>query len=110
MEDILDLGQARFDRAADESVSVYASHALMGMVGRVDRLDHLMTVVRSLSPCVMIVTELEVDCNSRFVESLFFFGVIVDSLSDCFKNDEANRVNAESTWFRARIKNVLTTE
>ncbi|KAL8481231.1 hypothetical protein ACS0TY_027674 [Phlomoides rotata] len=115
VEDILQLDPTRFDRAGDESVSVYASHALMSMVGRVDRLDHLMTVMRSLSPCVMIVTEMEVNGNSpnfigRFVESLFFYGALFDSLSDCFKNDEANRVNAESTWFRSSIKNCLTTE
>ncbi|KAL8481228.1 hypothetical protein ACS0TY_027671 [Phlomoides rotata] len=115
VDDILQLDPTRFDRAGDESVSVYACHALMSMVGRVDRLDHLMTVMRSLSPCVMIVTETEVNCNSpnfigRFVESLFFFGALFDSLSDCFKNDEANRVNAESTWFRSSIKNILTTE
>ncbi|KAL8481221.1 hypothetical protein ACS0TY_027665 [Phlomoides rotata] len=115
VEEILDLHPTRFDRVGDESVSVYAAHTLMSMVGCVDRLDHLMTVMRSLSPCVMIVTELEVNCNSpnfigRFVESLFFSGALLDSLVDCFKNDESSRVNAESIMIRSCIKNVVSTE
>ncbi|KAL8481229.1 hypothetical protein ACS0TY_027672 [Phlomoides rotata] len=115
VKDIMDLDTTLFDRADDESVSIYASYTLMSIVGRVDRLDHLMAVMRSLRPCAMIVIEIEVNCNSpsfigRFVESLFFFGAFFDSLADCFKNDETSRVNAESNWFGSSIRNVLTTE
>lgn len=115
VNDILDLDPTMFDRDVDESVSVYAAYTLMNMVGQINRLDHLMMVMRSLSPCIMIVTEIEVNCNSpnfigRFVESLFFFGAYFDSLADCFKEDEPSRMNAESTWFGSSIRNVLTTE
>ncbi|KAL8481222.1 hypothetical protein ACS0TY_027666 [Phlomoides rotata] len=115
VKDIMDLDTTLFDRAGDESVSIYASYTLMSIVGRVDRLDHLMAVMRSLHPCATIVIEIEVNCNSpsfigRFVESLFFFGAFFDSLADCFKNDETSRVNVESTWFWSSIRNVLTTE
>ncbi|KAI3469296.1 hypothetical protein Pfo_025959 [Paulownia fortunei] len=115
VEDILDLNQDLFELDADEAVAVYAAYTLMSMIGRVDRLDHLMRVIRNISPCVMILTELEANCNSptfigRFVESLFFFGAFFDSLADCFKNDEKNRRDAESTWFRLSIRNVLVAE
>ncbi|KAI3469295.1 hypothetical protein Pfo_025958 [Paulownia fortunei] len=112
VEDILDLNQDLFELDADEALAVYESFSLMRMIGRVDRLDLLMRVIRNISPCVMVVSEVEANCNSptfvgRFIESLFFFGVFFDSLADCLKNDETSRRDTESTWFRSTIRNVL---
>ncbi|KAI3459221.1 hypothetical protein Pfo_015884 [Paulownia fortunei] len=66
------------------------------MIGRADRLEHVMKVIKNINPCVMIVTETEANCNSptfvrRFVEALFFYGAFFDSLAECMKNDEKNR-------------------
>ncbi|KAH6808619.1 hypothetical protein C2S51_026402 [Perilla frutescens var. frutescens] len=115
VENFLDLNHTLFDVVADESVAIYAPYVLATIVGRVDKLDHLMMVMKNMNPCVMIVTELEVNCNSptfigRFVESLFFFGAFFDSLGDCFKNDETSRLKAESTWFGSSISNILAAE
>lgn len=115
VEDISNLNQDLFDRDADESVAVYAAYTLMTMIGRADRLEHLMGVIRNLSPCVMVVTEMEANCNSphyveRFVESLFLFGALFDSLADCLKDQETSRMDIESTLFRSSIKNILAAE
>ncbi|KAH6769595.1 hypothetical protein C2S52_014398 [Perilla frutescens var. hirtella] len=115
VEDILSLKLDLFDVNADESVAVYAAYTLMTMIGRADRLNHLMGVIRNLCPCVMVVTEMEANCNSqcyieRFVESLFLFGALFDSLADCLKDQESSRVDIESTLFRSSINNVLAAE
>lgn len=108
----LDLNQALFDLETDESIAVYAPYVLASFVNRVSELDHLMKTMKKVNPCVMIVTELEVNCNSptfigRFVESLFFFGAFFDSLEDCFEKDETSRGIAESSWFGRAIRNIL---
>ncbi|XP_047979146.1 scarecrow-like protein 3 [Salvia hispanica] len=114
--DLSDLSTSLFDASsANETVVVYSAYALANLVGRVEQLDHLMMVLRDLKPCVMILTELEANCNSpafveRFVESLFFFGVFFDSLECCFRHDETSRVEAESCWFGSCIRNVLVAD
>ncbi|KAK6161007.1 hypothetical protein DH2020_004388 [Rehmannia glutinosa] len=115
VEDILELEKDLFELETDEVVAVYAAYTLMSMIGKVDRLDHLMRMIKSVCPCVMIVVEFEANCNSpsfigRFVESLFFFGAFFDSLADCFENDETSRRDAESMWLRLSIRNVLVAE
>lgn len=115
VEDISDLNQDLFDLETDESVAVYVSYALMTLAGKVDELDHVMSVIKNMSPCVMVVAEMEANINSpsfigRFVESLFFFGAFFDSMADCFKGDETSRRNAESSWFRPSITNILVAE
>lgn len=114
-EDLLDLNHTLFDLDADESLAIYAPYILATFVGRVNEIDHLMRMMRNMNPCVMIVTELEVNFNSptfigRFVECLFFFGAFFDSLEDCFKNDETTRINIESTWFGSSIRNILAAD
>ncbi|XP_042016330.1 DELLA protein RGL2-like [Salvia splendens] len=114
--DFSDLSTSLFDASSsNETVVVYSAYALANLVGRVEQLDHLMMVLRGLKLCVMILTELEANCNSpafveRFVESLFFFGVFFDSLECCFRHDETSRVEAESCWFGSCIRNVLVAD
>ncbi|XP_073143768.1 DELLA protein GAI1-like [Henckelia pumila] len=113
--DMLDLRENLFDLDDDEAVAVYAPYTLTSMIGRTERLEHVMKVIRKLDPCVMILIEMEANCNSpnfvdRFVEALFFFGAFFDTIADCMKNEEKNRREAESTCFRASIRNVLGAE
>ncbi|KAL2530628.1 DELLA protein RGL1-like [Forsythia ovata] len=114
-EDILDLNKELFEFDIDEAVAVYAAYALTIMIGHPDRLKHIMEVIRTINPCVMIVSEIEANCNSpifvdRFVEALFYYGSFFDSLADCMKNDEKNRRYAESTCFSSAIRNIVGTE
>lgn len=114
VDDYSHLNHTLFDLETNESVAVYAPYVLASFVNRINQLDHLLKMVRNINPCVMIVTELEVNCNSptfigRFVESLFFFGAFFDSLEDCFKRDETStcRGIAEPSWFGSAIRNIL---
>lgn len=115
VEDVLELNKDGFGLDSGEHVVVYAAYALVMMIGRPDRLDHLMKVIRSLGPCIMVATEIEANCNSPsfvelFVGSLFLFGAFFDSLSDCLKDQETSRMDLESTLFRSSINNVLVAE
>ncbi|KAL0367797.1 UNVERIFIED_CONTAM: GRAS family protein RAM1 [Sesamum radiatum] len=113
--DILELNENLFELNADEAVAVYAAYTLTYMIAQADRLEHIMRVIKNIRPCVMIVVEIDTNCNSptfvwRFVEALFFYGAFFDSLAECMKNDETNRRHAESTCFRSSIRNVVAAE
>ncbi|XP_011071649.1 DELLA protein RGL1-like [Sesamum indicum] len=113
--DILDLNERLFELDADEAVAVYSAYTLMHMIGQADQLEHIMRVIKSIRPCVMIVTELEANFNSpvfvrRFVEALFFYGAFFDSMAECLKNDEGNRREAESICFSSTIRDVVAAE
>ncbi|KAL2465261.1 DELLA protein RGL2 [Abeliophyllum distichum] len=115
VDDILDLNKKLFDLDEDETIAVYAEYVLMNWIARPNCLDKLMQLIRTLNPCVMIVCEVEANCNSpifveRFVEALFFYGAFFDSLADCLKNDDENRMAAESTNFSSAIRNIVATE
>lgn len=115
VEDILDLNENLFELDADEVIAVYAEYTLMHMIGKPDRLEHLMRVMRALNICVMVVAEVEANCNSpifvdRFVEALFFYGAYFESMADCMKNSEKHRCIAEATCFSSSIRNIVATE
>ncbi|KAI3469294.1 hypothetical protein Pfo_025957 [Paulownia fortunei] len=115
VEDFLDLNKNLFELDADEVIAVYAAYTLMNMIGRPDQLEHLMRVIRTTNFCVMVVTEVEANCNSpifvdRFVEALFFYGACFESMADCMKNDEKHRSLAEATCFSSSIRNIVATE
>lgn len=55
--DMLDLDENLFELDDNEVVAVYSAHFLNTMIGRQDRLECLMRVIRSMNPCVMVVTE-----------------------------------------------------
>ncbi|KAG8370515.1 hypothetical protein BUALT_Bualt14G0124900 [Buddleja alternifolia] len=115
VEDITDLDRSPFERDEDEVIAIYAAFTLTHMIGRPHQLEHLMRVIRAINPRVMIITEVEGNCNSptfvdRFVEALFFYGAYFESMADCMKNDEKHRFFAESSVFSSSIKNVVATE
>ena len=54
-------------------------------------------MIRTLSPSVMVVAEIEANHNStsfvnRFIEALFFFSAFFDCLETCMKRGEKNRM------------------
>ncbi|CAI9765820.1 unnamed protein product [Fraxinus pennsylvanica] len=115
VDDILDLNEKLFDLDEDETIAVYADYVLNYWIARPDCLDKLMRLIRTLNPCVMVVSEVEANCNSpffveRFVDTLFFYGAFFDSMADCLKNDEENRRAAESTCFGSAIRNIVAAE
>lgn len=113
--DILDLDPTMFELDADEKVAIFAAYTLTGMIVQPDRMEHLIRVLRTINPRVMVVAEAEGNCNSpifvdRFVESLFFYCAYFESMAACLEDDEKNRAFAESDCFGSSIRNIVACE
>ncbi|XP_057811477.1 DELLA protein RGL1-like [Salvia miltiorrhiza] len=111
-EDILSLQQSVLRLDPEETVVVQAAHALRFMI---PKLENLMTVIRSIDPHVMIITEVEANVDSpvfvnRFVEALFYFGAGFDYLQYCLKDDLAARAYVESKLYSPSIRHIVAAE
>lgn len=114
VEDVLELDEKHFVLDPDEVIAVYAEYTLTYMIVQPEKLEHLMKVMRGVNVRVMVVGEVEANCNSpifvdRFVEALFFYGAYFESMAVCVKN-EKERFLAEETCFASSIRNVVATE
>ncbi|KAM0045702.1 putative transcription factor GRAS family [Helianthus debilis subsp. tardiflorus] len=115
VEDMLDFNKDLLELDPDEALGVYTSFGLWGMIGQQDRLDSLMNVIRSINPCVMVVCEIAANLNSpyfvnRFIEGLFYYGALFDSLEECLGREDENRTITESMYFGKGINNVVASE
>ncbi|KAM1042346.1 hypothetical protein ACFX13_032136 [Malus domestica] len=110
MEDVKD---QLFDVEDDEAVVVYAPLILRTMISRPSCLENLVRGMRTLTPCVMVVIEVEANHNSpslvnRFIDALFYYSAIFDCLETCMKQ-EMNRVLIEGL-FHEGIRNIVVAE
>ncbi|CAI0467032.1 unnamed protein product [Linum tenue] len=110
VDDVTDLKEEMFavDRGK-EAVLVYSEHAFVTEIGRPDRMEALMRVMRGLNPQLMVVTETEANNNSphfsaRFVDALFH----VDACMG--KDDEEGRAFMEGVMMGRMISNVVARE
>ncbi|KAL4592400.1 hypothetical protein LXL04_005392 [Taraxacum kok-saghyz] len=115
VEDMLDFKKYHLDLDREESLAVYSSYGLWRMIGKQDRLESLMKVIKSINPRVMVVSEAAVNLNSlkfvnRFIEALFYFGAFFDALEDCMDRDDENRTITESVYMGNGIYNIVATE
>ncbi|CAI0467027.1 unnamed protein product [Linum tenue] len=117
VDDVTDLKEEMFavDRGK-EAVLVYSEHAFVTEIGRPDRMEALMRVMRGLNPQLMVVTETEANNNSphfsaRFVDALFHYGAVFDSVDACMgKDDEEGRAFMEGVMMGRMISNVVARE
>ncbi|PON93207.1 GRAS transcription factor [Trema orientale] len=115
VSDMFELKEDLFELDEDETIAVYSSYALRGMISQPAQLESLMRVIRSLNPCVMVVTEVDANHNSpvfvnRFIEALFFYGTLFDSLESFMNRDEPNRMAVEGKYCFQAIRNIVATE
>ncbi|TKY72505.1 DELLA protein RGL2 [Spatholobus suberectus] len=115
VSDLLHLGEDLFEIDPEEAIAVYSQYALRTKIQQSDQLETIMRVIRTLSPKVMVVAEIEANHNStsfvnRFIEALFFFCAFFDCLETCMKGDEKNRVIIESLYFSHGIRNIVAEE
>uniref|UniRef100_A0A7N0UBR7 Uncharacterized protein n=1 Tax=Kalanchoe fedtschenkoi TaxID=63787 RepID=A0A7N0UBR7_KALFE len=113
--DMLDLREELFELDGEEEVVVYAPLLMTTLVAQRDRLDHLMSVLKNLDPCLMVMAEVEANHNSpafvnRFIEALFFYSAYFDFLASCMENDNPGRIAAETVFFSRCIRNIVATE
>lgn len=74
-----------------------------------------MKVVKTINPCIVVLNEVEANLNlvtfvNRFIEAVFFFGLLFDCLEACMSSNDAERVNLESTYFSQGIRNIVAIE
>ncbi|KAM1953596.1 hypothetical protein ACFX15_007916 [Malus domestica] len=111
--DMEDVKNQLFDVEDDEAVVVYAPLILRTMILRPRCLENLMRVMRNLSPCVMVVNEVEANHNSpsfvnRFIDALFYYSAFFDCLEACMKQEES-RVLMERLLHEG-IRNIVAAE
>lgn len=115
VSDMKDLNRDLFELVPEEAVGIYAPWMLNTMICRPECLDHLMRVIRSFNPCIMVVTEIEANHNSpsfvnRFIEALFFFSAWFDCYDTCMDRNDHNRMSIEGIFFSQGIRNIVTAE
>ncbi|CAN1806558.1 DELLA protein RGL2 [Linum perenne] len=115
VEDFMDLNEEMFEVDCDETVAVLAEYLLTTLISRVEKLDSVMKVIRSLKPCVMVVTEVESNHNSpvfvnRFVQALFYASAFFDCLDVCMERESSHRRFAESAFLGEGSRIIVAAE
>jgi len=115
VSDMLDLKEDLFEVDADETVAVYSEYFLRSMISQPKRLESIMGVVRSINPCIMVVTEVEANHNSpafvsHFIEALFFFSAYFVCLETFMKWDDPNIMIIESEYFGEGVRSIVAAE
>ncbi|KAF5176841.1 Scarecrow-like transcription factor pat1 [Thalictrum thalictroides] len=110
-----ELKEDLFEIEAEEAVAVFSPMVLKTMIGQPDLLENLMQVIKSINPCIMVVTEIEANHNSpifvnRFIETLFFYSAFFDSFEACTDRNDHNRMMAEKVFNYQTIRNIVATE
>lgn len=115
VEDMLEFNKDLLELDPEEALAVYSSYGLWSMIAQQDRLECLMTVIKNLNPRVMVVSEAEANLNSpnfvnRFIEALFYYGALFDSLEDCMGHENESRAYTETTYFAHGIRIIVGAE
>ncbi|KAL7210586.1 hypothetical protein ACSBR1_032028 [Camellia fascicularis] len=110
VSDIKDLNEDVFEVEAGEAIAVYSPWFLRTMTSRPHRLEALIRVIRNLSPCVMVVTEIDANTDAptfmdRFMEALFFYGSLFDCLEACINWCNPMRIKNEAMYMKYGIHN-----
>ncbi|CAH1451837.1 unnamed protein product [Lactuca virosa] len=113
--DVLDLNIDLLELNDDEEVAVYAPVFLSGLIVKPNDLEYLMGVIRKINPCITVIAEIEANHTSpafshRFIEALFFYGALFDSMSYCLANDDPSRRVSESVFLGQTIRNIVAAD
>ncbi|KAL3505877.1 hypothetical protein ACH5RR_031259 [Cinchona calisaya] len=115
VSDMKDLKEDFFELATDEVLAVYSNKRLASLLPCPNHLESLVQTIAKLNPCVMVISEFEVNTNrttfvDRFNAELCFTAALFDCLEDCMDKDNENRVIQEAEFLGEAIQNVITTE
>ncbi|XP_050236288.1 DELLA protein RGL1-like [Mercurialis annua] len=103
VQHMIDIKQELFETASDESLVVVSNMFLKTLLSSPECLENLMTVIKSLNPSIMVVTEVEAKHNSpnfvnRFIEALFFYSAYFDCLETCLDQNTEHRSTIEAIF------------
>nr|XP_043623001.1 DELLA protein GAI1-like [Erigeron canadensis] len=115
IEDMLDFNVNLLELNDDEQVAVYIHFQLSSLIVRSKVLERLMREIRKINPCITLISEVEANHTSpefvkRFIEALFFYGALFDSMSDNLADDDFNRKAMESVFYGQSITNIVAAE
>ncbi|GKB36563.1 DELLA protein RGL2-like protein [Tanacetum coccineum] len=113
--DLLNFNKDLLELDDDEKIAINSAYFLSTLIVKPDRLDHLMRQIRKINPCITLISEIEANHTSpvfvtRFIEALFFYGALFDSVSDCSADDYLNRKVSESVFYGQPIRNIVAAE
>lgn len=115
ISDMKDLREEELEIEPEEVVVVHFPFILRTLISNPACLKNLMTITQNIKPSVIVVSEVEANHNSpsfvnRFIEALFFYCALFDSLEESMARDDKNRMSLESRTFWEGIRNMVTTE
>ncbi|KAJ4727813.1 DELLA protein RGL2 [Melia azedarach] len=110
----LEIKEQLFEIKNDETLVVYCSLILRIMISHPSCLESLLGAIRKLNPSLMVVIEVEANHNSpsfvnRFIEALFYYSALFDSLDTCWDDCTETRTMMEAI-FDAGIRNIVAME
>ncbi|PWA53470.1 transcription factor GRAS [Artemisia annua] len=113
--DIFDFNKDLVELDDDEKIAMHSPYFLSSLIVKPNRLEHLMREIRKINPCITVISEIEANHTSpvfvtRFLEALFFYGALFDSVSDCSADDYLNRKVSESVFYGQPIRNIVAAE
>ncbi|CAN0888569.1 DELLA protein GAI1 [Linum grandiflorum] len=108
VSDVMDLREEMFETDQREALAVYSEGYMRSLIASPDRMDAVLKLLRSFSPRIMVVSELEANFNSltfsqRFVEALF-------SLDVCCEGSVEKRSTVESGVLWEWVRSVVVKE
>eukprot|EP00257_Ricinus_communis_P005223 XP_002519210.2 DELLA protein GAI1 [Ricinus communis] len=99
---IKDLKKDMFEVSDGEVVAVYLPSILRFIKAQQDCLQCLLTVLRKLNPCVMVIIEPVLNHSSpifidSFLEVLLFYSTCFDGVEGCIDQCDPNRISVEAS-------------
>ncbi|KAH6823890.1 hypothetical protein C2S53_013586 [Perilla frutescens var. hirtella] len=113
--DMKDLRQEDFNIEPEETVAVMFNFLLRTLISKPVCLKNLMNITQKINPTITVVSEVEANHNSpsfvnRFIEALFYYGVLFDGLAESMACDGESRIAIKSATFREGIRNIVASE
>lgn len=114
VRDIKDISEDIFELNVGEAL-VVSSWLRLRHVTQTDCLESIIRVLKNLDPCIVVVTEYEVNHTSpifteRFYEALSFYTAFFDCLEDCMDRCDQNMRVLEDACLGKEIRNVVAAE
>ena len=109
---MFEMSEDLFEIEAEEKVTFYAIQFLTTMISQPNKLEFMMSVIRYINQCVMVVTKIEAHHNfdtfmKSFVDAFPYHITFFDCLDNCMDRNDPNRMIMESIFLNHRIQNIV---
>lgn len=113
--DMRDLRKEDFCLDPQETVAILFDFVLRTLISKPLCLKRLMDLTRDMNPAMTVVCEVEANHNSpsfvsRFIEALFYYGALFDSVAESIGGDGGSREAIEAGTFAEGIRNMVACE